>query len=255
MLSSLKKIFLQNSTQNSITCYPEIRYDNGKKCILVVGMHRSGTSAMSAILKIAGIYNKVTDNISPDNPKGFFEWHKGMDINGKIFRLFKSEWDDEKPRPYNEKKCDRVAIFKKEIMQAIDEDFNDQKLFAIKDPRISVLLPIYLEILNTMNIEPLLIMMERPDEEIYLSLKKRNNFSRKKSFALCKKYKETVYKNISGIKHIIVNFDDLVTSPVKICREIFEKFDIPLLIDDKKGQEMLEFIDPGLKHHNIFDRG
>lgn len=206
---------------------------------------------MSAILKIAGIYNNVTTNISPDNPKGFFEWHKGMAINSKIFRLFRSEWDDPRPRPYNEKKQGKVSIFKKEIIQAIEDDFDSQDIFAIKDPRISVLLPIYLDILISMSIEPILIMMERPDEEIHLSLKKRNNFPRKKSYALCKKYKEAIYDNLSRCRHVIVNFDELIKDPVGISKRVVKEFDLPLSIDEKKAQEMLEFIDPELKHHNL----
>lgn len=251
MLSSLfKKLFNKDIREKQ-----EIVPIDGKtwkrKCIIVLGMHRSGTSAMSAILKITGIYNNVTTNISPDNPKGFFEWHKGMAINSKIFKLFRSEWDDPRPRPYNEKKQGEVNKFKEEIIQAIEDDFHSQDLFAIKDPRISVLLPIYLDIFTSMNIEPLLVMMERPDEEIYQSLKKRNNFSRKKSYALSKKYKRSVYENISRCRHIIVNFDEVIKDPVGISKRIVEKFDLPLSIDEKKEQEMLEFIDPELKHHNV----
>ena len=251
MLSSIIKNLFNKNRDAQQEPVPVDEKTWKRKCILVLGMHRSGTSAMSAILKIAGIYNNVTTNVSPDNPKGFFEWHRGMEINSKIFRLFRSEWDDPRPRPYNEKKQGKVGKFKEEIIQAIEDDFNSQDIFAVKDPRISVLLPIYLDIFISMSIEPLLIMMERPDEEIHLSLEKRNNFSKKKSFALCRKYKGAVYDNLSRCRNIIVNFDDLIKDPVGVSKRIVKEFDLPLAIDENKAREMLEFIDPELKHHNV----
>ena len=134
MLSSIIKNFFNKNKSEQQETVPIDGRTWKRKCILVIGMHRSGTSAMSAILKIAGIYNNVTTNVSPDNPKGFFEWHRGMEINSKIFRLFRSEWDDPKPRPYNEKKQGKVGKFKEEIKLAIKDDFNSQD-YSSKRPK------------------------------------------------------------------------------------------------------------------------
>jgi hypothetical protein len=51
-------------------------------------------------------------------------------------------------------------------MEAIEEDFSGQDYFAIKDPRISFLLPLYIEILEMLHVDPLLLIMERLDDEI-----------------------------------------------------------------------------------------
>ena len=221
-----------------------------RKCVLIIGMHRSGTSAMSAILQILGLYNKVGIKTAPDNPKGFYEWDRGVEINDKILRSMNSAWDDEKC--FHTKRCHKKTNkFKNELLRAIEEDFSGQRCFTIKDPRISVFLPLYIEILESLNVEPLLLIMERPDDEICLSLSKRNGFSREKSLALCKKYKTSIHKDIARYKHIIIQFNDLVSNPVDTTGMIIDRLNLPFTIDSATEKKILDFIDPELKHHNI----
>jgi hypothetical protein len=205
---------------------------------------------MSAILKTVGLYNKGGTDVAPDNPKGFYEWDKGVKINERILKSMNSSWDDVKP--FNAKRYKKnTEKFKKELMEAIKEDFSGKAYFVIKDPRISVLLPLYTEILESLHVEPLLLIMERSEEEIYLSLKDRNNFSRRKSMALCKKYKTIIYQNHSGYKHIVVQFDDIVSKPIDTTATIIHRLDLPFELDNSKTKKILSFIDSELKHHNI----
>ena len=67
---------------------------NKKTAVFVLGMDRSGTSALTGILNILGI--PIGDNPLPpaaDNPKGFFEQKDILQINEEIFSsMGKSSW-------------------------------------------------------------------------------------------------------------------------------------------------------------------
>ena len=72
-----------------------------KKAIVVVGMHRSGTSAVSGVLDELGVF-MGRNLFAPQkgvNEKGFFENAKVVDINERLFDALLGSWDD--PFSYN----------------------------------------------------------------------------------------------------------------------------------------------------------
>lgn len=66
---------------------PRIRTE-GKSIVVVLGMHRSGTSAITRGLMVLGV--ELGDNLMPpaaDNNKGFFE---DVDVNAINVELYRS---------------------------------------------------------------------------------------------------------------------------------------------------------------------
>src|SRR5437764_4863962 len=115
-----------------------------KQCILVVGMHRSGTSAMAGTLKIMGVdFGENLIGSDADNIKGYFEHLDIHDANDDLLEEFGSSWKDLK-LPRNWLSDSRVSCHRIKIRALIARDFSDSQLFGIKDPRISILLPLYL---------------------------------------------------------------------------------------------------------------
>ena len=69
--------------------------DARKTAILVAGMHRSGTSAVSRILNLLGCaLPKTLSSAGPDNPSGFRESMAIKDLNDAILASAGSAWDD-----------------------------------------------------------------------------------------------------------------------------------------------------------------
>ena len=69
-----------------------------KSAILVTGMHRSGTSAVTRVLGLLGctLPRVVTDS-APDNERGFWENPAIRDLNDRILASAGSAWDDWEP--------------------------------------------------------------------------------------------------------------------------------------------------------------
>jgi len=66
------------------------------KCIIVLGMHRSGTSAFTGVLNILGV--ELGSNLmepTKENPRGYFEKRAVMEINDEILNILGSSWDDD----------------------------------------------------------------------------------------------------------------------------------------------------------------
>ena len=67
---------------------------NIKKCVLILGMHRSGTSAISGALNAIGVdFGKELAEASYDNPIGYFENNRIQDLNDLILKELGVSWD------------------------------------------------------------------------------------------------------------------------------------------------------------------
>src|SRR5437763_425787 len=74
------------------------------RALVVLGMHRSGTSAMTRTLSLLGAaLPKDVMQARSDNPIGFWEPQKVADLNDEILHALDSDWDDVfafRPKPY-----------------------------------------------------------------------------------------------------------------------------------------------------------
>ena len=116
-----------------------------KNCLIVLGMHRSGTSAFTGILDLLGV-NLGTKMLEtqPDNPKGFFENKFVVLTNDCILDTLKSSWDDVFPLPENWLDRFQESQLHEDIRTFLRSDISADQLTAFKDPRMSRLLPLWL---------------------------------------------------------------------------------------------------------------
>ena len=79
------------SQENSIVRNSEGR----KKALLILGMHRSGTSSVAGSMAVLGAKAPATP-LGPagDNPRGFFESRVIAALNDRVLAAVGSRWDD-----------------------------------------------------------------------------------------------------------------------------------------------------------------
>jgi O-antigen biosynthesis protein len=65
------------------------------RAVLVLGMHRSGTSALARGLQMLGVY-LGSDFLSPqpDNPTGYWEDRNIYELNERLLAVFGLKWED-----------------------------------------------------------------------------------------------------------------------------------------------------------------
>ncbi|MBU0615646.1 MAG: hypothetical protein KJ601_06140 [Nanoarchaeota archaeon] len=221
-------------------------------------MHRSGTSCMAGALRICGL--DFGDNLTGAsfwNPKGEFEHREINRVDVEILKHLNSSWDDIKPLPDNWHKSENMIDFKARIQQIISTDFKEQDIFAIKEPRISILLPLYLEVFEAIGIDPNFIILERKEIDIINSLKKRYeknmqnknphtflaiHLSDEKYSILIKKYLDSIDKFTKEKQKVYVAFEDLINRPEQVLRTIDNILKIRLAEYHKVRDDILEFI-------------
>lgn len=150
--------------------------------IVIMGMHRSGTSLMGHLLSDAGF--KIENNLlpQPENPNGYFEDIDVQIKNNRILSFHGGTWSNPP-----------------DIMIRKTYEF-DNDCDAVKDPRFVLTYPAW--VFGPHKV----IKMERKPESIVKSLMKREGWIAERCLRLCKVYKERM-RNYDGFT---VQYEDLL---------------------------------------------
>jgi hypothetical protein len=150
--------------------------------ILVLGMHRSGTSLCAHILSALGV--DMTDNIpgpglsspGPDNPHGHWERWEIVEFHDRILDLFgRDYWGPfhDFPLPVAWWADPRVAQIRREMIAFLERRITED-YFGFKDPRTVRLLPVWHQIFNELKLTPKIVLCLRNPAQVARSLNTRD---------------------------------------------------------------------------------
>ena len=226
-----------------------------KKCIIVLGMHRSGTSALMGVLKALGVETGSGGSgfIAPysDNEKGFFELVDIVNLNDRILNSLEASWDSLHSLPENWREKAGLDEYREEIRRVIKTNFKSSNIISIKDPRLCRLLPLWAEMFEETGFDTCFIIPLRNPLEIALSLKTRNGFSQEKSLLLWMLYMLEAELCSREYPRVFITFDGLLKETENIIDSISKslKIDFPKTYREAKA-EVSAFLDAGLRHHH-----
>jgi len=221
-----------------------------KTAYFILGMHRSGTSALGGILFHFGLDfgSELTKPSAIENPKGFFENVYVQALDKKIFLESNSSWDD---YTFNIEKIgiEKKNIYIQEAKTIIETEYRYADQFVIKDPRICLLFPLWEEACRELGIEIKIILPYRNPLEVAESLKKRNGFSYEKSLLIWSYHFLLAEKYSRKYERLFLFFDDLLDETKKSLERL-EAF-TGLTLNDIRLNEINDFLDKNTKHNNL----
>lgn len=157
----------------------------GRTALLVLGMHRSGTSSLAGTLIRLGA--KAPKSLLPattGNERGYFESVPVMRLNNEILRSAGSAWDDWSAFNAGWLTSPAASEFAEKASMAIDDEFGSTHLFVLKDPRICRMAPFWLRVLEQTGYDVRVAMPVRSPIEVAQSLRRRNGFPISKGLLL-----------------------------------------------------------------------
>src|SRR5262249_25491530 len=151
-----------------------------RTCIIVCGMHRSGTSAVARVVNLLGadIAQNLMPPVAGDNERGYWESKPVADIHDRLLDALGSSYHDPLTLPERWLETDAALEARRQLADEIDTDFGDSSLFVVKDPRIARILPLWLGLLDERGIEPVVVIPVRNPLEVVASLNKREAIKR-----------------------------------------------------------------------------
>lgn len=214
--------------------------------ILVLGMHRSGTSAVVRLLNMMGAYLGPPERIkgaNPENPKGFWENDDLVELDNAVLGAQRCLWDrlGEYDRArLDDERLDTLRRRAKDFVIGLDAS----RPWAVKDPRMCLLLPFWRPLLE----RPLCVLVNRNPLEVAKSLKARNGIPLNAGIAMWELHNVEALRGTIGVPRILIQYADVIGDPVGSTRRLLDwligmgvrKLDCP------SNEEITTFIDPNL---------
>ncbi|WP_143053012.1 sulfotransferase family protein [Nitrosovibrio tenuis] len=215
-------------------------------------MHRSGTSLLTGLLSQVGV--KMGKSLyAPQkgvNEKGFWEHEDIVDTHDELLLALRSQWDDLLPLGDEWWKWDIVQPFADRLSNLVNRDFSDAYAWALKDPRMCRLLPLWFPIFTSQGARATFICMNRNPFEVVASLQKRDGFSKEKALVLWLSHSLSAEFYSRGQPRIFIDFDQVVKNPAQVLLKIEQEANLVFPISVKQASEKIEgFVSPGLRHH------
>ena len=150
-----------------------------RACILVLGMHRSGTSALTRVISFLGA--TLPKNLMPplpnDNDLGFWEPRDLWTLHNQMLAEADSRWDDWRKLDLSALPPDRLAHYKDKIGRLIVEEYGDARLIVLKEPRICRFVPFYISLLTELGYQCHCALALRDPLGVIASLGRRNGMT------------------------------------------------------------------------------
>lgn len=179
--------------------------------LIVLGMHRSGTSALAGVCRLLGA--DLSEHLmlaQDDNVMGFWEHDAITQVHDRLLARLGYAWDDVRALPERWWQYATLAPFKEELLEILRKDFGGSTLPCIKDPRISRLVPLWLDVLKQLNWQPKFLFSFRNPHEIAASLQSRNGFPLQKGHLLTLRHWLDAESATRGKPRAFVHYADLL---------------------------------------------
>lgn len=196
-----------------------------KRAIIITGPGRSGTSLLTGLLGDAGM--RLSPNLGPKsehNPEGTNEDTEILAIDKRLAeRLF---FRSIVPEPRDWMSDEAVQDQCKELEALIVQNVAGEGVWGVKDPRISVLISLWIPILNRQKIMPTYFFCWRNPFAIQDSLATQYGMDRESAEMLW--LTRTVWF-LSGVgaRAYIVHYEDWFEKPVLLLSDILRFAGIP----------------------------
>ena len=220
--------------------------------VLVVGMHRSGTSALAGVLGKLGIPlgGRLLEP-GEDNPKGYWEHRDVVAVHERLLQAIGSRWDDVRALPSDWLSGEAGTRAAASLQDIITRDFFDQSVWAVKDPRLCRFLPLWLKVLGEMKITPVVLFIAREPAEVSASIEARNHWTSPLGEML---WLRNVTDAIVASTHLTreaILFDDLLSQPEEVARRALSRMGIAVPASPPKLAEnaVASFVDQSIRHH------
>lgn len=208
--------------------------------VIVLGMHRSGTSCLTGLLQQCGLELGEVIQKAPSNKKGNRENRKIMALNNKVLAYNQASWDNPPSRlshtHKNRKQRDKIIA-----------SYKDHDAWGFKDPRILFTLPFWLGGLKRQQIH--FIGTFRHPLAVAKSLNARDpNMTIEHGLSLWRQYNQRLLAQYQERPFPVVNFNQQPEAYLQAVSTAIEKlnlFDISI--------SNLDFFDNTLRHQTSLD--
>lgn len=187
--------------------------------VIVLGMHRSGTSAMTGALHELGLSVGDPDALidaSEHNPRGHWEVKSLVFLNEMLLHELGGSWS----APPAADRDDQLALagsdWRTGAHSAHATRLPDDP-WVWKDPRLCLLLDFWRAVLDE---PPVVVMVVRSPHDVARSLSRRSGIEGPYGLALWERYTRSALTSAVGLPAWVVHYEELIAEPERAIRDV-----------------------------------
>jgi hypothetical protein len=182
-----------------------------RRALIVLGMHRSGTSAVTgAAIRLGFAPPRSPLAPTQDNPTGFHEPSAVVALNDMFLRFLGCTWHDclsFDPARVND--AARAAALDR-CVAILRREFAHQPAFVVKDPQLCLTLPIWMPALRALASEISALLVVRHPDEVAKSVFRRDRLSESDTTAVWLHHMLAAERMTRGMPRAVVLYEDLL---------------------------------------------
>jgi len=222
-----------------------------QKLIVVLGMHRSGTSVLSRGLRVfdAEVGNSLIPGEKDSNVKGHWEDADINRINEQVLARLDTAWHRLGYPDESHQLAHDFDDIREEAKTLLRSKIQSLSLYGLKDPRLSILLPFWQPIFNELDLDDRYLIALRNPLDVAKSLEKRDAIPTIKSLLMWAKYTVCALNFTRGKQRTLVRYDSLLESPEAEIKRIAKTLNLDVIIDPKELIDYTaEFLSKDMRH-------
>lgn len=227
-----------------------------RTCLLVLGMHRSGTSALTRLLSLAGARLPLRlMPAGPGNESGHWEPLHLVEYHDKMLESLGSSWHDWRAVDFLAAKPKLIQDAKSSIKTLIQEDYADGGIYAVKDPRICRFAEFFIETIEETGDKVALVHAFRSPLDVVNSLNSRKvvwpqGYTTTDAALLWLRHVLDAEAACRERKRALISFDSLMADPKEALARIARQTGLTF---EKSWNdiepEVRTFLSPNQRHH------
>lgn len=219
--------------------------------ILVLGMHRAGTSAITRLINMMGADMGPAHLIgepAEDNEKGFWERTDVSRLNDRLLAGLDCTWDEIAGFAPDRLAAGLTDELREQVQRIIFQ-MDTHRPWVLKDPRLCLTLPVWRPLMEV----PVCVLPHRSPLEIARSLQARNGLSLTHGIALWERYSLGALAASAGLPRFVVSYARLIEDPEAVVGELYQS----LCAAEVGGlrlpsqREILAFVEGRLRHQRV----
>lgn len=216
--------------------------------VFVLGMHRSGTSAATRLVNLAGVPTCIDGDLlatTDDNPRGYWESVSLTAFNDRLLAALGCDWSCPPLLEAGWEAAPALAGLRAEAAKLFHAVIPTER-WVWKDPRNCVTFNFWVA---SLDVRPAIVLVDRNPLEVAASLGTRDDFGKVYALALWERYLRRCLASISGLPTLVTGYDELLSDPLAWCESVgrfLEGAGVSTAAVDVESAR--RYVDPDLRH-------
>jgi hypothetical protein len=212
-------------------------------------MHRSGTSSLAGLVSCLGVpIGEDLLEANDWNPRGYAELRRVVEIHDRFLATLGLRWDS--ARAPMEWEGDAALEARAALRATLSDEFSGRPLFAVKDPRMCRLLPLWRPVLAALGASPSHVIVLRHPLEVAASLERRDGLTRSRCHLLWVQHLLAAERETRGTPRSFVSYDELMGDWRGVAKRLAGDLGLAWPRDPEAAAgEVEDFLSNDLRHH------